>query len=538
MLPSVAFTMQPDAPHPTPTPRVVGMAQQPLDSQVRQVAHQPGTTFVLQEAVPLSPAPSNLQMARPSKPWRMYGRIVGLVILLFAFEIMFYEGWYYSIYDDASFGAMSFICAIPCLLWVVAIRKPRAVLLERAVPDSSGKQLHVITVHNGSLQTPMPTRFDRHLIRDDSILDVPSTMASWGVFALTILCSIGLWSLIFLGDEGTQAIATMALIPVIIVGFSIPVMAWWSHSTNRIGLPTRRRDAETWLIAGIFSAIPALFINSIFFPELVLLINPDISFENLEHLIVVISAPVGEEICKGLAIVFFASKIKSPKHGFQIGFTVGLGFAILENLMYVGGTAGSPVTIFIRGIGSIPGHAVWTGLTGGAIGWTLMQRRASQLHKAAQAGIQIKPPETQSAQWKLIDNKTGAVMDTPGQEMQSGVAVGPSGVEIWRPVENIIQKDPVLKIPLPKNVALALLLAMIGHASWNGTFTAFGIYATSSGMSLMVEVALTIFIMAAMILGVLVIGTGLLHSVRTAPDGSEVDDYQSQLATITAENQA
>ncbi len=129
-------------------------------------------------------------------------------------------------------------------------------------------------------------------------------------------------------------------------------------------------------------------------------------------------------------------------------------------------------------------------------------------------------------------------MDTPGQEMQSGVAVGPSGVEIWRPVENIIQKDPVLKIPLPKNVAFALLLAMIGHASWNGTFTAFAIYATSSGMSLMVEVALTIFIMAAMILGVLVIGTGLLHSVRTAPDGSEVDDYQSQLATITAENQA
>jgi len=367
---------------------------------------------------------------------------------------------------------------------------------------------------------------------------VPSTMASWGVFALTSLCSIGLWSLIFLGDEGTQAIAMMALIPVIIVGFSIPVMAWWSHSTNRIGLSTRRRDAETWLIAGIFSAIPALFINSIFFPELVLLIDPNISSEGLDNLGAVVSAPVGEEICKGLAIVFFASKIKSPKHGFQIGFTVGLGFAILENLMYVGGTAGSPVTIFIRGIGSIPGHAVWTGLTGGAIGWTLMQKRANQLHKAAQAGIQIKPPETQSAQWKLIDNKTGAVMDTPGQEMQSGVAVGPSGVEIWRPVENIIQKDPVLKIPLPKNVAFALLLAMIGHASWNGTFTAFAIYATSSGMSLMVEVALTIFIMAAMILGVLVIGTGLLHSVRTAPDGSEVDDYQSQLATITAENQA
>ena len=112
----------------------------------------------------------------------------------------------------------------------------------------------------------MRTRFDRHLIRDDSVLDVPSTMASWIVFGLTIITSIGLWAMIFIGSTAIQFLAALALIPVIIVGFSIPVMAWWSHSTNRIGLPTRRRDAENWLIAGILSAIPALFINSIIFP--------------------------------------------------------------------------------------------------------------------------------------------------------------------------------------------------------------------------------------------------------------------------------
>jgi RsiW-degrading membrane proteinase PrsW (M82 family) len=528
MLPSVAPFMQPGTPQAPPVPQVVGMTQQSQPS---------GTTLVLQEAAPLSPAPSNLQMARPSKPWRMYGRIVGLVILFFMFEISFFEGWAYSIYGQEAIGALSFFCAIPWLLWAVAIRKPRAVLLERAVPDVNGGQLHVITTQSGSLQTPMRTRFDRHLIRDDSVLDVPSTMASWIVFGLTIITSIGLWAMIFIGSTAIQFLAALALIPVIIVGFSIPVMAWWSHSTNRIGLPTRRRDAENWLIAGILSAIPALFINSIIFPELVIFIFPDISFENLEHLIVVISAPVGEEICKGLAIVFFASKIKSPKHGFQIGFTVGLGFAILENLMYVGGTAGSPVTIFIRGIGSIPGHAVWTGLTGGAIGWTLMQKRSIELHHAAQSGIQIKPPEKDSTQWKLVDKKTGAVIETPGQEMQSGVAIAPSGIEIWKPAQTIVQKEPMLKIPLPKNVYFALFLAMIGHASWNGTFTIFAIYAASTGMSVMVEVVLTIFIMAAMILGVLVIGSGLLHSVRSAPDGSEVDEYQSQLASITAGNQ-
>jgi len=36
-----------------------------------------------------------------------------------------------------------------------------------------------------------------------------------------------------------------------------------------------------------------------------------------------------------------------------------------------------------------------------------------------------------------------------------------------------------------------------------------------------------------MIAAVLIIGTGLLHSIRAAPDGSEVDEYQAQLAALT-----
>ena len=209
-------------------------------------------------------------MARPSRPWRMYGRVVGLVILLFLFENLVFGGWFFALYGgDAGFGSILLLCAIPILLCVVAIRRPRAVLLERAVPDSAGQQMHVISVQSGSLQTPMPTRFDRHLLRDDSILDVPSSLASWIVFGVTVLCSGGLWYMIYAGDEGSQIIAILLLIPAVIIGFSIPVMGWWSHSTKRIGLATRRRDAEAWLMAGIFSALPAIFINSIIFPEFV-----------------------------------------------------------------------------------------------------------------------------------------------------------------------------------------------------------------------------------------------------------------------------
>jgi RsiW-degrading membrane proteinase PrsW (M82 family) len=310
-------------------------------------------------------------------------------------------------------------------------------------------------------------------------------------------------------------------------------MAWWSHSTKKIGLPTRRRDAEAWLMAGILSGIPVLFINSMIFPILVLLVAPNISVTGLSSLGMVVSAPVGEELCKAGAIWFFASKIRSPKHGFQIGFTVGLGFAILENLLYVGGSLGDPLTMLVRGIGSIPGHAVWTGLTGAAIGWHLMQERAKQLQIAAESGMQIRRPEDEQKQWKLIEKDTGEIIETPGMKQQGGISVGPSGVEIWMPSAPIIQKEPWIKIPLPKNIGFGLFLAIIGHASWNGILTIFDIFATASGWSEMVLTVLEYTLMAMMVGSVLIIGTGLLHSVRDAPDGSEVDEYQAQLAEMT-----
>lgn len=529
MLPCVALIMQsggPQTPHSYQAPVVT--TQVPTMMAIPQ-----GMTLVMPEPVPLSPAPSNLQMARPSRPWRMYGRVVGLVILLFLFEILLFQGWMSAIYGLPLYGAISLIFSIPFMLGAIAMRRPRAVLLERAVPDPTGQQLHVITSKSGSLQTPMLTRLNRHLMRDDSILDVPSSSAAWIVFAVTVFCSGGLWYMLYIGNTGAQVIAIILLIPAIIIGFSIPVMGWWSHSTKRIGLPTRRRDAEAWLIAGILSAIPALFINSWIFPEVVLLFTPDISLTGLNRLMAVISAPIGEELCKAGAIWFFASKIRSPKHGFQIGFTVGLGFAILENLMYIGSTAGFPLTMLVRGIGSIPGHAIWTGMTGAGMGWALMQGRATQLQMAAEAGMQIKPPEVNSAQWKLVDKDSGEVIQTPGLAVESGVKVSPSGVQVWMPSAPIIQKEPWVKIPLPRNIGIGLFLAMFGHASWNGILTIFEIFGEGAGMSEVTFLILYLFLTAMMIAAIWVIGTGLLHSVRTAPDGSEVDEYQATLAAMT-----
>ena len=148
-------------------------------------------------------------------------------------------------------------------------------------------------------------------------------------------------------------------------------------------------------------------------------------------------------------------------------------------------------------------------------------------------GLEIKRPEAESAQWKLIEKETGEIIQTPGISQEEGVSVGPSGVEIWMPSAPIIQKEPWIKIPLPQNIGLGLGLAMMGHASWNLVWTLFDIFVTNSTISQMMVNILDYTLMAMMVGGVLIIGTGLLHSVREAPDGSEVDEYQAQLAELT-----
>ena len=124
--------------------------------------------------------------------------------------------------------------------------------------------------------------------------------------------------------------------------------------------------------------------NSLIFPEFVLFLGIE-SFDPYsvgELLILAVSAPVGEEIFKALLVLSLYRIIDSPRRGFQVGFSVGLGFAMLENLQYIlaslfGGEYAAityGMTTLVRGIGSIPGHAFWTGISGCAIGWYLSQK--------------------------------------------------------------------------------------------------------------------------------------------------------------------
>jgi RsiW-degrading membrane proteinase PrsW (M82 family) len=266
----------------------------------------------------------------------------------------------------------------------------------------------------------------------------------------------------------TGVLFALVAIPAFIVGFSTPVFAWWSTSNSYFGLPTTRRLAEWMLIAGMISTLPAIAINSFLSPVLlngVGLETTDVS--NLGFgLILMLSAPIGEELCKAAAVLALSRFIDGPRRGFQVGFTVGLGFALLENSMYILGAFMSgeetaitfALTSVLRAISSIPGHGVWTGISGFAIGSYLHQKKARLVVPGYQ---QTQPERIQSNEnWVLIDS-AGHVMKHSNQE-QNQPLLPPS----W------LSAPPEKAIPLSKKPLQALGFAMILHSFWNGSLWA------------------------------------------------------------------
>tara|TARA_B110000459_G_scaffold21265_1_gene20473 strand:- start:895 stop:1917 length:1023 start_codon:yes stop_codon:yes gene_type:complete len=254
-------------------------------------------------------------------------------------------------------------------------------------------------------------------------------------------------------------------IPAFVIGFSTPVFAWWSTLNAYFGLPTTRRLAEWMLIAGMVSAAPAVVINSFVSPILL----SGIGIDTLDPMgigygmILFLSAPIGEELCKALAILALARFIDSPRRGFQIGFTVGLGFALLENSMYVLSAffAGEdsallfPITSLVRGIGSIPAHGLWTGISGYAIGSYLSTRYTPPAHPGYQ--VTSERTETITNEWMLLSS-SGEVMKQSSTEFSE-----PIRVPRW------LCSSKENAFPLPKKPMYGIALAMLFHSFWNGS---------------------------------------------------------------------
>ena len=410
----------------------------------------------------MQPAGVNLassQALNQESRWHSVWRMLGIVVLLWflaQFVVLIAAGFIDGDLDgdfgplDGTLIIAGSICSIPMVLLLLAIRRPKLEHIIVAQPDAYGTQVHSLP-NSRILQTPMPTTMRQYIVRSRHPLRVPIARHLWMLFLGGVLISCIAFAPLLLDSSNVVflLLAVGIAVPAWLVGFSTPVFAWWSFSASRFQLTTNRQQGEAMLIAGMLSTFPALIINSFVTPGTVLfLTGGDVSATTVEYITVIISAPVGEEICKALAVLSLSSIIDSKRRGFQVGFTVGLGFALLENLQYILFSlfAGEFVAIsygltaIVRGIGSIPGHALWTACSGYAIGHMLEQRKY---------GTQpISKP------WDLVNPMTGQT---------TTISANPSS---YLTQSFLIRKS---ELKLPTSLPVMLGIAMFGHAFWNGS---------------------------------------------------------------------
>ena len=451
---------------------------------------------------PLTPPPNGLALASKSSPWSVIWRMLGIVLLLYIIVQTMVLTLFGLIEGDGYLTVVSMICSLPLLLIFFYARRPKLTHVVMASPEPNGTTQHMLP-DSRMLITPVPTSFSHHLIKDSPPLELPPTSTLWIVFSLTVITAfLGLLPAMLSEEPLWLLLAVLVGVPAWLFGFSLPVHAWWAFSTRHFQLMTTKIEGEKMLVAGMLSTFPAIVINSLLFPLLLILIG----IETLgpgsigEFLILTISAPVGEELCKAAFVLSLYKLIDSPKRGFQIGFSVGLGFALLENLQYIMGSFGGlaisySLTTVVRGIGSIPGHALWTGLSGVSIGWYLCTKRG------------IAPsdnPHEDNTTWVVFDGATGQVVNTQRELSTMGRTVRGW---LYKPVDKVWN--------LPRNPSVGISLAILGHALWNGS--SWFVSWLFLEQDIAVQVIASLFWIVVMIVTLWIIGREILAAVMHLP---------------------
>ena len=414
--------------------------------------------------IPLSPTPAGFALWHPSSPWKTVRSMLLLVLLLWLIT-QFTATLFSSVFDsnfngifgptDSELTIGSAICLTPLLMILVYLKRPKLLQLVKAVPSIEGATQHILDQQTVVI-SPMPTTIKHHIVKDSTPLEMPKSSHLWALFfGGTVIAAIALIISTTMVNSFLLRISLILIIvvPAWIIGFSTPVFAWWSASTRFFGFRLTRREGEAMLIAGMLSALPAIVINSTLFPISINLLGVDDPMNsNLGvFLSYAVSAPFGEELSKALAVLLLYSYIDSAKKGFYVGTTVGLGFALIENLTYIMGslTGASGLafafTSIIRGIGSVPGHAMWTGISGYGIGYYLHKKRGF-------------PNVSQDTSWVLYDEDTRQVVSYSNQSK----AVT-ADLPIWW------MRHVGSGWKLPKSPLIAILLAISAHSFWNGS---------------------------------------------------------------------
>ena len=197
-----------------------------------------------------------------------------------------------------------------------------------------------------------------------------------GMLFFLFLMSLAL-GLIALTERGPF----LFLFPIaFIIAFAFPGLIWVSYIYSRtVTSPEPQRLVLIALAWGMFSTLPASLLNDM--GSRIVEVNQDAllgkgNFGTPELILVSIIAPFVEELLKPVGLILIMKRLKTPYEGVLYGVACGMGFAIIENMLYElfillwYGSDAWTINAFVRGIGSTVLHAMGPAAIGFAIAYS------------------------------------------------------------------------------------------------------------------------------------------------------------------------
>ena len=175
-----------------------------------------------------------------------------------------------------------------------------------------------------------------------------------------------------------------------VIAFAFPGLIWVSYIYSRtLTSPEPQRLVLVALAWGMFSTLPASLLNDlgsriVDVDQNALLGKGD--FGTPELILVSIIAPFVEELLKPIGLILIIKRLKTPYEGVLYGVACGMGFAIIENMLYElfiliwYGADEWTITAFVRGIGSTVLHALGPGAIGFAIGYSKQMNKPMKFY--------------------------------------------------------------------------------------------------------------------------------------------------------------
>jgi RsiW-degrading membrane proteinase PrsW (M82 family) len=197
-------------------------------------------------------------------------------------------------------------------------------------------------------QTPKRSRKEKDEVKT---FNLPSIRFSIIVLSLMVIVCILAYSAVVAGALYTNLltfilllVGTVVLVFVFPFLFTYPPIMWIQILQRGKSLLVSEQNILTALAWGMLSPVPVIFVGLTFD----LIFHGATGYSFPDWVDTALMAPIIEEFFKALGLTFLFSRIRNQYDGLILGFCCGVGFAVVENLLYFGATA---LTGFEEGLG-------------------------------------------------------------------------------------------------------------------------------------------------------------------------------------------